>query len=79
MPSKPVQFEASVADSFARATVGQLGQAEVEDFSGAAIDEEKSGRLDVAMHDALGVGRFQAVGNLYADFQNVGVASCYRK
>ena len=46
-----------------------LGQAEVQNLRLAASRDENIGGLDVAMHDALGVGRVQRVGDFFGQFQ----------
>ena len=43
-----------------------LGQAKVEDLGVAALRHEDVGRFDVAMHDALGVGRVKGICDLNA-------------
>ena len=48
----------------ARRRAVELGEAEVEDLHLAARVDEDVGRLDVAMNDALGVRRFERVGDL---------------
>ena len=50
----------------------QLGQAEIQNFRRPAFDQKNIRGLDVAVNDALGVRRFQAVGNLNADVQKFG-------
>ena len=47
----------------------EFGQAEIENFCRAAIDQKNVGGLDVAMNDAFDVGGFEAVGDLNADLQ----------
>ncbi len=60
---------------FVRRIRGQgLGQAEVEDLGGSLIRDADVGRLQVTMHDALLVGRFQATGDLHRDRQRVLLA-----
>ena len=45
----------------------KLGETKIEDFDGAAFGDENVGGLDVAMDDALLVGRVKSVGELDAD------------
>ena len=54
------------------ARIGELGQAKVENFGGTTIDEENVCRLDIAMDNAFGVGRFEAVGDLDAEVEKFG-------
>ena len=51
---------------------GELGQAEIQNFCLAAVDEKNIGGLDVAVNDAFGVRGFEAVGDLNADFEEFG-------
>ena len=41
-------------------------------FRGTSINQKNVGGFDVAVDDAFGMGRFQAVGDLNADVQEVG-------
>ncbi len=51
----------------------ELRQTEVENLRVPARGHEDVGRLDVAMHDALGVRRVESVGNLHGDVdQRIG-------
>src|SRR5438094_4781676 len=45
----------------------KLGETKIEDFDGAAFGDENVGGLDVAMDDALFVGRVKSVSELDAD------------
>ena len=47
--------------------LGELGEAEVEDFDGAVVGDDDVGGLDVAVDDAGGVGLAQAFGDLDGD------------
>jgi hypothetical protein len=47
----------------------QLGQAEVQHLSLAALDNEDVRGLDVPVHDAFRVGRIRGVGDLNGYFQ----------
>jgi len=42
---------------------GNLGQTKIQNLGMAAAADKNVSRLDVAMHDALGVRRFQRFGN----------------
>ena len=46
-----------------------LGDPKVEDFHLASWVEKDVGRLDVAVDDALGVGRLQRIGDLHRDVE----------
>jgi hypothetical protein len=50
--------------------MGQLRQAEVQDFRLASNGEEDVRRLDVTMGDPFGVGRVQRIGNLNGQLQD---------
>jgi hypothetical protein len=43
---------------------GDLGETEVENLGVSALGDEKVGRLDVAMNDALAMGGVERIGNL---------------
>jgi hypothetical protein len=49
---------------FRAARVGHFGQAEIQNFRVAAFGDENVRRLDVAVHNAVGVGGIQSVGHL---------------
>ncbi len=48
---------------------GKFSEAEVENFRGAAMDQENIGGLDVAVDDSFGVSGIEAVGDLNAEIQ----------
>jgi len=51
-------------------TVGRkLRQAEIQNFCMTAVGDENIRGLDVAVHDAFGVGRIQAFGDVDANFE----------
>ena len=41
-----------------------FGETEIQNFGVPALGDEDVGRLDVAVHNALGVRRVQRIGNL---------------
>ena len=49
---------------------GQLGQSEVKHLDVPALRDKYIGGFDIAMNDALGVGRIERVGHLDAQRQN---------
>ena len=50
----------------------QLGEAKIQDFGRTTIHEENIRGLDVTVDDTLGVGSFEAVGDLNTDIQEFG-------
>jgi hypothetical protein len=61
----------SDADGIRReALAAHLRQAKVQDFCVAAACHENIGRLDVAVDDALGVGRIECIGDLDGELQH---------
>ena len=52
-------------------SMGDLGEAEVEDFGVAALGDENVGGLDVAVNDAFGVGGIESVGNLDTEVEEI--------
>src|ERR1700688_1103296 len=46
-----------------------LRQTKIQNLGASALGDENVRRLDVAMHDALGMGRVERVGNLDAESQ----------
>ena len=57
----------SVASS---SRLAYFGQAKIQNFRLAAGRHENVCRLDVAMHDALGVGRVQRIGDFLRHLRN---------
>ena len=47
-----------------------FGDAKVQDFDGATIDEKNVRRLDVAVDDELGMRRSKAFGDLHRDVED---------
>ena len=52
----------------------QLGEPEVEHLGVAVASDEDVRRLDVAVHDPLGVGRRQSLGDLAADPEHASIS-----
>ena len=65
---RKASFEgAMVSPSIGAFRLQELGQAEVENFGGAAIGDKHVGGLDVAMNDAFFVRGIEGVGDLNAE------------
>src|ERR1700756_5154361 len=47
-------------------------QSEIQYFGGSPLDQKNIRRLDVAVNDALGVGRFEALSDLNGDVEKLG-------
>ncbi len=50
----------------------EFRQAKIQDLRLSLIDEENVRGLDIAVDDALGVGRFKTIRNLNANVQQFG-------